>query len=67
MQVQLVFRTADGDYFVIRDPSPDFEAHVQGEPLGEGGVLNAYGRDWLIIEAEWGETPRFVCVPIDEA
>ncbi len=67
VQVQLVFRTEEGDYFEMRDSSADFEAHLPDKPLRKGEVITAHGCDWIITEASDGNTmPRFVCVPLDD-
>ena len=63
MQVQLVFRTEEGEFFELRDSPADFEGHGLGESVREGNVLLLHGSDWVVTEVQHGEIERVVLVP----
>jgi hypothetical protein len=65
VRIELVFRTADGDRFEMRDASSDFEGHAHGVKLGDGAVFTYAGRRWL-VRPDPAIAQRFICTPVEQ-
>jgi hypothetical protein len=65
VQVQLVFRTDEGDRFELRDVSAGLAGHDEGAPLGDGQVFALHGRTWRATRDGGPEAIRFVCTPVE--
>ena len=65
MQVQLVFRTEDGDRYELWDSSADFDAHIQEPTLSDDEIFERHGLYWHASREDVDGMVRFVCRPVD--
>ena len=64
MQIQLVFRTEDGDRFDCWIAPLDFEADIQEPALSDDEIFERNGRYWQASREDVDGMVRFVCRPV---